>query len=312
MGRTPCCSKIGLQKGPWTAKEDELLINYIKSHGEGHWRSLPNKAGLLRCGKSCRLRWMNYLRPDIKRGGFTPDEDDIIIKMHALLGNRWSLIAGRLPHRTDNEIKNYWNSHLSKKLRIHGTDPTTHKKLPCLVNVSSHNRVHGQKHGNDNNAANGNHHSYNKLKTGKYYCCKKNVEGEKVVVFNPKPIRVTTSFTHHFLLTREVNNNINNSFDTDIGSMCNSRGGENCKFTEAAWSNNSISVDDDNGISFVVNEDYHDNRGRVNGLGLNDEECHDYQDMRVSLSNNERTLEKVYEEYLQLLKTDENVDGRAS
>lgn len=86
-------------------------------------------SGLLRCGKSCRLRWMNYLRPDIKRGNIEPDEDDLIIRLHALLGNRWSLIAGRLPGRTDNEIKNYWNTHLSKKLRSQGTDPNTHKKL---------------------------------------------------------------------------------------------------------------------------------------------------------------------------------------
>ncbi|PKA62853.1 Transcription repressor MYB5 [Apostasia shenzhenica] len=75
---------------------------------------------LLRCGKSCRLRWMNYLRPDIKRGNIGPEEEDLIVRLHRLLGNRWSLIAGRLPGRTDNEIKNYWNSHLSKKLRSQG------------------------------------------------------------------------------------------------------------------------------------------------------------------------------------------------
>ncbi|KAK4788376.1 hypothetical protein SAY86_019695 [Trapa natans] len=115
MGRAPCCSKVGLRRGPWTINEDNLLINYIQTHGEGHWRSLPKEAGLLRCGKSCRLRWMNYLRPDIKRGNITQDEEDLIIRMHSLLGNRWSLIAGRLPGRTDNEIKNYWNSHLSKR-----------------------------------------------------------------------------------------------------------------------------------------------------------------------------------------------------
>ncbi|XP_020538278.1 transcription factor MYB1 isoform X2 [Jatropha curcas] len=120
MGRAPCCSKVGLHRGPWTPREDTLLIKYIQAHGEGNWRSLPKKAGLLRCGKSCRLRWMNYLRPDIKRGNITPDEDDLIIRMHSLLGNRWSLIAGRLPGRTDNEIKNYWNTHLSKKLRSQG------------------------------------------------------------------------------------------------------------------------------------------------------------------------------------------------
>ncbi|CAK7335790.1 unnamed protein product [Dovyalis caffra] len=118
MGRAPCCSKVGLDRGPWTPKEDTLLVNYIQTHGEGHWRSLPIKAGLLRCGKSCRLRWLNYLRPGIKRGNITPDEDDLIIRLHSLLGNRWSLIARRLPGRTDNEIKNYWNSHLSKRLKI--------------------------------------------------------------------------------------------------------------------------------------------------------------------------------------------------
>lgn len=88
-----------------------LLTSFFKSF-------LRMNLGLLRCGKSCRLRWMNYLRPDIKRGNITADEDDLIIKLHSLLGNRWSLIAGRLPGRTDNEIKNYWNSHLSKRLAI--------------------------------------------------------------------------------------------------------------------------------------------------------------------------------------------------
>nr|QWM97876.1 R2R3-MYB transcription factor [Toona sinensis] len=116
MGRTPCCSKVGLLRGPWSVKEDKLLINCIQTHGEGHWRDLPKKAGLLRCGKSCRLRWMNYLRPDIKRGNITSDEEDLILRLHSLLGNRWSLIAKRLPGRTDNEIKNYWNSHLSKRI----------------------------------------------------------------------------------------------------------------------------------------------------------------------------------------------------
>ncbi|KAK1303340.1 Transcription factor MYB12 [Acorus calamus] len=116
MGRAPCCEKVGLHRGSWDAKEDALLIQYVRSHGEGNWKDLPKQAGLLRCGKSCRLRWMNYLRPDIKRGNITPEEEDLIIRLHSLLGNRWSLIAGRLPNRTDNEIKNHWNSHLSKKI----------------------------------------------------------------------------------------------------------------------------------------------------------------------------------------------------
>ncbi|KAF3953865.1 hypothetical protein CMV_020723 [Castanea mollissima] len=126
---TPCCSKVGLKRGPWTPEEDELLSNYIKKEGEGRWRTLPKRAGLLRCGKSCRLRWMNYLRPSVKRGQIAPDEEDLILRLHRLLGNRWSLIAGRIPGRTDNEIKNYWNTHLSKKLISQGIDPRTHKPL---------------------------------------------------------------------------------------------------------------------------------------------------------------------------------------
>ncbi|XP_012077025.1 transcription factor MYB1 [Jatropha curcas] len=116
MGRTPCCAKEGLNRGPWSSQEDNILINYIKAHGDGKWRDLPKNAGLKRCGKSCRLRWLNYLRPDIKRGNISVEEEELIIRLHSLLGNRWSLIAGRLPGRTDNEIKNYWNTKLGKRL----------------------------------------------------------------------------------------------------------------------------------------------------------------------------------------------------
>ncbi|VVB10294.1 unnamed protein product [Arabis nemorensis] len=129
MGRSPCCEKEHMNKGAWTKEEDERLVSYINSHGEGCWRSLPRAAGLLRCGKSCRLRWINYLRPDLKRGNFTHDEDDLIIKLHSLLGNKWSLIAARLPGRTDNEIKNYWNTHIKRKLLSKGIDPATHRSI---------------------------------------------------------------------------------------------------------------------------------------------------------------------------------------
>ncbi|XP_019450979.1 PREDICTED: myb-related protein 308-like isoform X2 [Lupinus angustifolius] len=129
MGRSPCCEKAHTNKGAWTKEEDDRLISYIRAHGEGSWRSLPKAAGLLRCGKSCRLRWINYLRPDLKRGNFTEEEDEVIIKLHSLLGNKWSLIAGRLPGRTDNEIKNYWNTHIRRKLMSRGIDPATHRPL---------------------------------------------------------------------------------------------------------------------------------------------------------------------------------------
>lgn len=128
MGRTPCCDKRGLKKGPWTTEEDEILVNYIKNNnGHGSWRSLPKLAGLLRCGKSCRLRWTNYLRPDIKRGPFTQEEEKLIIQLHGMLGNRWAAIASQLPGRTDNEIKNLWNTHLKKRLLCMGLDPLTHE-----------------------------------------------------------------------------------------------------------------------------------------------------------------------------------------
>nr|QSV39848.1 C2 repressor motif protein [Camellia sinensis var. assamica] len=139
MGRSPCCEKAHTNKGAWTKEEDDRLIAYIRAHGEGCWRSLPKAAGLLRCGKSCRLRWINYLRPDLKRGNFTEEEDELIIKLHSLLGNKWSLIAGRLPGRTDNEIKNYWNTHIRRKLMNRGIDPATHRPInePAAADVTT-------------------------------------------------------------------------------------------------------------------------------------------------------------------------------
>ncbi|XP_055823071.1 transcription factor MYB58-like [Solanum dulcamara] len=115
-GRAPCCDKSKVKKGPWSCEEDLRLITFIQKNGHKNWRSLPKQAGLLRCGKSCRLRWINYLRPDVKRGNFTPQEEDTIIKLHLSFGNKWSKIASHLPGRTDNEIKNVWNTHLKKRL----------------------------------------------------------------------------------------------------------------------------------------------------------------------------------------------------
>ncbi|KAE8661770.1 MYB306 protein [Hibiscus syriacus] len=122
MGRPPCCDKIGVKKGPWTPEEDIILVSYIQEHGPGNWRSVPTNTGLLRCSKSCRLRWTNYLRPGIKRGNFTEQEEKMIIHLQALLGNRWAAIASYLPQRTDNDIKNNWNTHLKKKLKKLQTD----------------------------------------------------------------------------------------------------------------------------------------------------------------------------------------------
>ncbi|XVE96604.1 hypothetical protein REPUB_Repub02eG0237300 [Reevesia pubescens] len=117
MGRAPCCDKANVKKGPWSPEEDAKLKEYIEKHGTGgNWISFPQKAGLRRCGKSCRLRWLNYLRPNIKHGEFSDDEDRIICTLFASIGSRWSIIAAQLPGRTDNDIKNYWNTKLKKKL----------------------------------------------------------------------------------------------------------------------------------------------------------------------------------------------------
>ncbi|BAF11851.1 transcription factor MYB2 [Oryza sativa Japonica Group] len=113
-----------LRRGPWTVEEDLLLVNYIAAHGEGRWNSLARSAGLKRTGKSCRLRWLNYLRPDLRRGNITPQEQLLILELHSRWGNRWSKIAQHLPGRTDNEIKNYWRTRVQKHA----------KQLKCDVN----------------------------------------------------------------------------------------------------------------------------------------------------------------------------------
>ncbi|KAG6594948.1 Transcription factor RAX3, partial [Cucurbita argyrosperma subsp. sororia] len=117
MGRAPCCDKANVKKGPWSPEEDAKLKAYIEQFGTGgNWIALPQKIGLKRCGKSCRLRWLNYLRPNIKHGGFSEEEDNIICSLYISIGSRWSIIAAQLPGRTDNDIKNYWNTRLKKKL----------------------------------------------------------------------------------------------------------------------------------------------------------------------------------------------------
>nr|UZK92551.1 MYB1 [Camellia japonica] len=278
MGRAPCCSKVGLHRGPWTAREDALLTKYIQLHGEGNWRSLPKKAGLLRCGKSCRLRWMNYLRPDIKRGNISPDEDDLIIKMHALLGNRWSLIAGRLPGRTDNEIKNYWNTHLSKRLLSQGTDPNTHKKI-------SDPHLKEPKKRRSNNKK-----QKNKTKSNV-------VVIEKLKAHNPKPTRIKSLSS--FSMSR------NGSFGWTIsGGSSSSHEGDHrgsllvgTEVVHVPWSDFKDDVDHENRVGFLVGDDHQD-RDLVNGSDL---ECHSQL-----LPMSDHTLEKLYEEYLQLLKAEDD------
>ncbi|XP_057510082.1 myb-related protein 308-like [Actinidia eriantha] len=139
-----CCSKQKVKRGLWSPEEDDKLIKHITSHGHGCWSSVPKLAGLQRCGKSCRLRWINYLRPDLKRGSFTEQEERIIIDVHRILGNRWAQIAKHLPGRTDNEVKNFWNSCIKKKLIAQGLDPNTHNLLSSHKTklIHSHGHLH--------------------------------------------------------------------------------------------------------------------------------------------------------------------------
>ncbi|MED6157185.1 hypothetical protein PIB30_021023 [Stylosanthes scabra] len=141
MGRAPCCDKANVKKGPWSPEEDAKLKSYIEQNGTGgNWIALPQKIGLKRCGKSCRLRWLNYLRPNIKHGSFTEEEDNIICTLYVSIGSRWSIIAAQLPGRTDNDIKNYWNTRLKKKLlgnqRKHQHPPPPQKRSSPIITTT--------------------------------------------------------------------------------------------------------------------------------------------------------------------------------
>ncbi|KAE8703642.1 Myb-related protein Zm38 [Hibiscus syriacus] len=206
---------------------------------------------------------MNYLRPDIKRGNITPDEDDLIIRLHSLLGNRWSLIAGRLPGRTDNEIKNYWNTHLSKRLLSKGTDPKTHKKLPDPVVVQA---VRKRKKSSCNNKS------------------KKPAEPEKPKIHLPKPIRFTASVQ------------CTNTFSTVSSSQ---GGGEVLQVPWTEYVN-----EEENGIGFLSG--YYNNNDDRDFLNGSDFECQSHHHQVSGTEDDTNSLDKLYEEYLQLLKTNED------
>ncbi|KAL1223255.1 Transcription factor MYB35 [Cardamine amara subsp. amara] len=150
MGRPPCCDKSNVKKGLWTEEEDAKILAYVAIHGVGNWSLIPKKAGLNRCGKSCRLRWTNYLRPDLKHDSFSPQEEELIIECHRIIGSRWSSIARKLPGRTDNDVKNHWNTKLKKRLMKMGIDPVTHKSVSQVL--SEFRNISGGGHGNGNSS----------------------------------------------------------------------------------------------------------------------------------------------------------------
>ncbi|GFP84406.1 transcription repressor myb5 [Phtheirospermum japonicum] len=265
MGRSPCCSKVGLRRGPWSTKEDTLLSNYIHQNGEGQWRSLPKNAGLLRCGKSCRLRWMNYLRPGIKRGNISEDEEDLIVRMHGLLGNRWSLIAGRLPGRTDNEIKNHWNTHLLKKLQSAGIQPKSRKDLPKKPAKRPKKKKKQKK-------------AAGPARPDQKAQIEKDGEQSKTKVYLPKPIRVSSVFSR------------TDSYDS-LASGASSSEGAAEKVAEVAW---PPLFELEEAVGYSGDGDGDDFLGMGCILPLLNHQSD-------SISGDVNMLEQVYDEYLQLL-----------
>ncbi|XP_009625117.1 uncharacterized protein LOC107823382 [Nicotiana tabacum] len=280
MGRAPCCAKEGLRKGPWSTKEDLLLSNYIKENGEGQWRNLPKKAGLLRCGKSCRLRWMNYLRPGIKRGNFSQDEEDLIIRLHSLLGNRWSLIAGRLPGRTDNEIKNYWNTHLIKKLKSAGIEPKVNKifsKYCPKKEPKKQAKIEKPRKKQDKK----------KNKKKKDQSLVQNISDSPQVVFVPKPIRISSCRNHSVEDVALLSTSSSNSSEE-----ADKRASRCTKLPLCA----TKSADESDHIGSYVRS-LTDEEGKIEEVSFIPCATNLFDEVPL----NENMLEKVYEEYLQLL-----------
>ncbi|BAT85007.1 hypothetical protein LR48_Vigan03g201200 [Vigna angularis] len=217
MGRPPCCDKVGIKKGPWTPEEDIILVSYIQEHGPGNWRSVPTNTGLSRCSKSCRLRWTNYLRPGIKRGNFTPHEEGMIIHLQALLGNKWAAIASYLPQRTDNDIKNYWNTHLKKKLKKFQAAIDPHSASDSATSGQYLPKSFNDRRSLDMSSSNNNHVSSVRLsqsQSSTYASSTENISRllEGWMRSSPKPLK--RSQDQELQSIDDDNNNNSNNFET--------------------------------------------------------------------------------------------------
>ncbi|KAM0048647.1 putative transcription factor MYB-HB-like family [Helianthus debilis subsp. tardiflorus] len=113
-----------IKKGPWKTEEDEVLMKHVKDYGAKEWSSIRSKGLLQRTGKSCRLRWVNKLRPDLKSGvKFSAEEERTVIELQGQFGNKWARIATYLPGRTDNDVKNFWSSRQKRLARVLQSPP---------------------------------------------------------------------------------------------------------------------------------------------------------------------------------------------
>ncbi|MBA0707794.1 hypothetical protein Golax_019807 [Gossypium laxum] len=133
-----------IKKGPWTGEEDEILMNYVKKYGPKGWSSIRSMGLLPRTGKSCRLRWVNKLRPNLKTGcKFSAEEERVVIELQAEFGNKWAKIARHLPGRTDNDVKNFWSARRKRLERIShapkskGKDHHAFHEMPMVEVVPS-------------------------------------------------------------------------------------------------------------------------------------------------------------------------------